>query len=219
MGEIVRRALAYPYATPGHSFVLAAGRVLELPEAGPDLRGRTALLAYGSNAAPEALIRKLAAIPDVPLPVLRAELSDFDVVYSAHVSPYGSVPATLRRSPGTTAAVHVVYPDSEQLPLLAATEPNYELSRLWSISCRVDAGLTLTELDAFVSRHGCLSVASAALALAEIEASGRRLAATSQPRLLEHVRSQLAPRLSLKDFIAACIETGGLAPLPELTPL
>jgi hypothetical protein len=242
-GEIVKRALAYPYASPRRSFVFMAGaaRPLRVAAAGSepeppnrvvaapgdvDLSGRTPLLAYGANAAPEALARKLASIPDSPLPVLRAELADFDIVYSAHVSPYGAVPATLHPSPGTSVAVHVIYPDAEQLPLLAATEPNYELTRLREVLCRVETagggeggdGLpttaTLASIDAFLSRHGHLVLDSTPVALAAIPARGRRLPSLHEPEVLELVRSHTSPELSLEQFVVGCAAIGGIAPLP-----
>jgi hypothetical protein len=236
-GEIVKRALAYPYPIP------AGGKARPLPDPAGDeardpaavsleLDGRTPLLAYGSNAAPAALARKLAALPDLPLPVLHAELDGFDVVYSAHVSPYGAVPATLRPSPGTSVAVHVAYPDAEQLPLLAASEPNYELARLREVVCRVGNGAdasdddepadaapapiaTLTSIDAFLSRHGALMVGAAPLALAAVPARHRRLPSARQPEVLELVRSHLSPDLTLEQFILGCVEIGGVAPLPQ----
>ena len=104
----------------------------------PDLEGRRQLLCYGANAAPPMLARKLATLPHEPLPLLRPELSGFDVVYSAHVSPYGAVPGTLQRSPGTTVPVFVAYATTEQEELLTATEPNYELRRLHDPALQVD---------------------------------------------------------------------------------
>lgn len=216
-GEIVKRALAYPYRAPECSFIQLGGRTLELPPQGPDLSGRVPLLAYGANAAPEALARKLAPLPELPLPVLRAELRDFDAVYSAHISPYGSVPATLRPSPGTTVSVFVAYPTEEQLELLSGTEPNYELEGLTGISCRLVHGPVLSAVDAYRSRHGCLAIDGAEVALAAIEASGRELVERDQPEVLEHVRAQLFPELSLERFVSRSVEAGGLAPLPELT--
>jgi hypothetical protein len=218
-GEIVKRALAYPYRAPERSFVQVGGRTLELPPEGLDLNDRVPLLAYGANAAPEALARKLAPLPELPLPVLRAELRDFDVVYSAHISPYGSVPATLRPSPGTTVSVFVAYPTEEQLGLLSETEPNYELEGLTGISCRLARGPVLTAVDAYLSRHGCLAIDGAEVALAAIEAVGRELVEKGQPEVLEHVRAQLFPELSLERFVSRCVEGGGLAPLPKLTTL
>lgn len=218
-GEILKRALEYPYATPGHSFLQLGRRTLELPAEGLDLSGRTALLAYGSNAAPAVLARKLAPLPELPLPLFAAELADFDIVYSAHISAYGSVPATLRRSPGTVANAFVAYPTEEQLRLFAATEPNYELTRLGGISCLLETGAQVTELAAYTSRHGCLSIDGAEVALAEIPVRGRGLGEMTQPEVLERVRLQLSPESSLEHFVVACVEAGGIAPLSTLGPL
>ena len=96
--ELLARAAAYPYPAPLRSFLQVGRRTLDLREA-PDLVGRRPLLAYGANASPAVLARKLAPLSEVPLPVLRAELTDFDVVYSAHIAANGAVPSTLQRSP------------------------------------------------------------------------------------------------------------------------
>ncbi len=179
MRERLRRADAYPYATPPHSFVQLGRDTTELFEL-PDLGGRRPLLAYGSNAAPEALARKLAEDPETPLPLIRAELSDFDVVYSDHLSPYGAVPATLYPSPGTIVTAFVAYPTEEQRRRLAATEPNYDEHSLASIVCRPELGDPLAELDAFLSRHGCLLLEGSPVALSAIAAQGRKFPALSQ---------------------------------------
>lgn len=203
---ILKRALAYPYATPERSYLYRDGEARELPAAGPNLSGRTPLLAYGANAAPEALARKLAPLPGVELPVLRAELEGFDVVYSAHVSPYGAVPATLLESPGTTAPAFLIHPTAEQRELLTASEPNYELVELNGIA-------------AYRSRHGCLEIGGSPVALAAIRSAGRTLPDLDEPAVLEHVRANLAPDKSLEQFVRDCIARGGRASFPRLEPL
>ena len=90
------RAAAYPYEAPLRSFVQRDEEAQELARGLPDLAGRRPLLRDGANAAPPMLARKLATLPHEPLPLLRAELADFDIVYSAHVSPYGAVPGRCR---------------------------------------------------------------------------------------------------------------------------
>jgi hypothetical protein len=212
-GEILKRALEYPGTVPERSFLQVGTRTLELPAEDLDLRGRTALLAYGSNAAPAVLARKLASLPELPLPLIAAELEDFDVVYSAHISAYGSVPATLQRSPGTVLSTFVVYPTAEQLRLLSATEPNYELRQLTGVSCQLASGKTLMETDAYVSRHGFLTIKDSEVALSATHADGRRFQEMSQRQVLEHVRSKLSPNLDLKRFAAHCTKAGGIAPL------
>lgn len=200
---ILARALAYPYATPDRSYLYRDGRALELPAEGPDLSGRTPLLSYGANSAPESLARKLALLPGVELPVLRAELEGWDVVYSAHVSPYGAVPATLIESPGTTAPVFVIHPTPEQRALLSMSEPNYDLGEVDGIA-------------AYRSKHGPLSLDGSPAALAAVRSTGRTLPELDEPAVLERVRAHLEPDLTLEQFVHLCVERGGIKPLPEL---
>jgi hypothetical protein len=206
---ILARAARYPYEAPVHSFVQTGARTTELPrDAEPDLSGRTAVLAYGSNASPAVLVRKLAALPDVPLPLIYAELVDFDVVYSAHISPYGAVPATLQRSPGTHAPVHVAYATEEQLAALVSTEPNYELRELTGAELYSELGEEPTSLLAFISRHGCLSFRDAEIGLAAVESFPRYLRGRGEIEVLEHVRHLLAPELSLERFVESSLDPG-----------
>jgi hypothetical protein len=199
---ILARALSYPYATPERSYLYRDGAAVELPE-DFDLSGRTALLSYGANAGPEALALKLASLPGLPLPVVRSELQDYDAVYSAHVSPYGAVPATLLESPGTVAPVFVIYPTEEQRALLAASELNYDLVQIGG-------------MPVFRSKHGPLSIDGSPVALAAVRSRGRRLPELDEPAVLERVRSHLAPEQALEEFVHACVERGGIRPLAEL---
>ncbi len=206
--EILKRALEYPYAAPERSYLYLDGVAAELPGPGYHLSGRSPLLAYGANASPDALARKLATLPGVEMPVLRADLEDFDVVYSAHVSPYGAIPATLRRSPGTVAPVFVAYPNEAQRRLLPVTEPNYELRRLERIRCRVvDVG-TLSEVEAFLSRHGCLRLDGAEVALAALASAGRTLREMDEREVLERARDLLEPGMALEEFVAGVLDPG-----------
>jgi hypothetical protein len=206
-GEILARAAAYPYAAPLRSFVQRDGQAHGLPLGGADLDGRRPLLAYGANASPTILARKLAAHPHQELPMLRAELGGFDVVYSAHISPYGAVPSTLQHSPGTTVPVFVAYPTTEQEELLTATEPNYELHRLHDLDLRTELG-PLASLDAYISRHGCLTLDGSEVALAAIEAAGRQFPSLGEVEVLERVRRVLAPELDLERFVASSLDPG-----------
>jgi hypothetical protein len=202
---ILRRALAYPFPTPERSYLYLEGKAAELPAEDPHLSGRTPLLSYGANAAPEALARKLASLPGLELPVLRAELEGFDVVYSAHVSPYGAVPATLVESPGTVAPVFVLHPTAEQRELLTASELNYDLVEMEGI-------------EAFRSKHGHLLLEGSAVALAAIRSRGRTLPELDQPAVLERVRATLEPELTLEEFVLTSIARGGRS-FPGLTLL
>ena len=196
---ILKRALEYPYAVPARSYLYRDGEAHELPGE-PGLADRSPLLAYGANAAPEALARKLAPLPGVEMPVLRAELEGFDVVYSAHVSPYGAVPATLHESPGTTAPAFVIHPTAEQRQLLTASEPNYDLVEINGIA-------------AYRSKHGCLELEGSPVALAAVRSRGRTLPELDEPAVLERVRALVAPDLELERFVRECVERGGIRPL------
>ncbi len=201
MSELVQRALGYPYAIPSQSYVLVGGKAFDLAAIEVDLPARIPLLAYGSNASPEVLARKLKSAPK-PVPVIRGTLHGFDVVYSAHISRYGSVPAALQRSPGTEVDVSVAHLTKEQLRLVSTTEPNYELKTLREVSCRLDNGSSPAELHAYISRHGCLLVRGREVALSSIAARYRRFPPMDQRQVLEYLRDALQPGQPLEHFIA-----------------
>ncbi|MFI5026129.1 MAG: hypothetical protein ACHQCI_05205 [Solirubrobacterales bacterium] len=208
--DVVERAMRYPYAVPARTFAQLGHQTLSPDDADVDVEERTALLAYGSNGSPEVLGRKLAFSPD-PVLVEPAWLHDFDVVYSAHISPYGAVPATLQRSPGTTVRVAVLHLTPEQLRLVSATEPNYEASVLDDVRCELSTGAVRTELAAYLGRHGCLLVDGAEVALIAVPARERRFAEMSEPQVLEHLRASLAPEESIDSFILANVADPALA--------
>ncbi|HVW48081.1 MAG TPA: hypothetical protein VHA76_13560 [Solirubrobacterales bacterium] len=216
--ELVRRALAYPYDPPAGSFVQVADRTLPVPPEEIDVDGRRALLAYGANASPEALTRKLATLPPEPIPVLRVSLSGWDVVYSAHVTRYGAVPAAVVARPGTVASVHLVFPNEEQLAALAATEGrNYRLERLVDFEAELEiGGEGPREIDAFVSVHGPLLVGGAPVALAAIPARARAFAELTTPEMIERVRAALHPDKTLEEFVLHHVKHGGVPLPPDL---
>lgn len=200
------RALDYPFGIPSRPYALLDGEAVDVDRVEVDLAERVALLAYGSNAAPEVLARKTAAAPD-PIPVLRTNLRDFDVVYSAHVSPYGSVPATLARSPGTEVCAFIAYLTAEQLELVSTTEPNYDLARFDRPSCTLERGAAPPELHVYLSRHGALSVNDGRVALAPIRARERHFQELEQREVLDLLRRVYRPEMDLGRFVADIVET------------
>lgn len=208
--EILERAMRYPYAVPARSFVQHGHRTLDPAEVEMDRGQRSRLLVYGSNASPEALARKLALSGD-PVLVEPAWLHDFDVVYSAHFSPYGAVPATLQRSPGTAVRVAIIHLTGEQLRLISATEPNYELTSFGAAACELPSGEAVTQLSAYVSRHGCLLADGEEVALVAVPARGRRFAELSEPQVLERLRQQLCPEETIDAFVLGGVTDPKLA--------
>jgi|SRR6188474_339599 len=220
--DVLAWARAYPYPVPADPFVQVGHRTLAPEEVEIDLDQRVALLAYGSNAAPAMLARKLSLNP-APVLVVPAWLDDFDVVYSAHISPYGAVPGTLQRSPGTSVRVCIAYLTAAQLALVSTTEPNYELATLDALECRPDETEPVAQLSAYLSRHGCLLLDGAEVALAAVQAQRRRFAELSEPQVLEWARSAIAPTEEIEAFVLSNVTDPALAQsrsaqLPRRTP-
>jgi hypothetical protein len=203
--EILERALAYPFPRPSGSVLIEGARVRELGELDPALvAGRTPVLAYGSNASPESLAWKFPDERDAVLPLVRGTLRDFDVVYSSHIAVYGSVPATLQRSPGTAVETFVAFLGERQLALVEDWEINATYETL-EVDLDLDGGDPLAAVGVFLSRHGCLTADGAEIAVAEVPARGRRFAAMTQPEAIEHARALAAPELSLGEFVLASV--------------
>ncbi len=208
--DVVERALGYPYTAPWEPFVQLRHETLDPDEIEIDRSDRTAMLAYGSNAAPEVLSRKLA-LSDQPVLVVPAWLDDFDVVYSAHISPYGAVPATLQRSPGTRVRVHVVYMTNAQVGLVSATEPNYESALIEDAVCHLDDGETISGPAAYLSHHGCLLSEDTEVALAAVEATDRSFPALGEGDVLERLRALFCSDESLETFVLANVTDPALS--------
>jgi hypothetical protein len=153
--------------------------------------GATGVLAYGSNASPEVLWRKLGATAAAVLarPVV---LTDADVVYSAHVSAHGAIPGTLAHAAGTEIDAWLLALPAGAIAALDATEPNYRRA--------LRAGLPA---QAYLSRHGPLRIDGEAVALAAVPARGRTLSALTEAQLLEQVRLRMAPDEAPDRFVLA----------------
>jgi hypothetical protein len=100
---------------------------------------------------------------------------------------------------------------SAQIGVISATEPNYEPQQLDGIECQLEDGEELSGVSAYISRHGCLLVDGVEVALAAVAASGRTLAAISEPEALEWVRSSLCPDDSLESFVLANVTDPNLS--------
>lgn len=152
-------------------------------------RPAVALLSYGANASPVELARKLAG-HDPVVPVALTEVGDLDVVYSAHASPRGGLGAAVQRSPGTWIEVSITYLHPDLLPLVDATEANYN---------RI--AMPARGVEFYVSKHGCLVLDGSEVALAAVRARGRRFPALSTIDAVEEVRRRIAPEVPLERFV------------------
>jgi len=87
---------------------------------------RTAVVAFGSNAAPAQLVAKFGGHGG-PIAVTRARLRGCLLAHSAHVSDPGYLPWVLVDEPGAAVDCAVLWLDEPQRAQLDVTEPNYEL--------------------------------------------------------------------------------------------
>ena len=207
----VTHAKAYPFGIPENSYVLGREGVRECG-CMPSFAGRSAVIASGSNASPERLMAKYADLPhllDEPICVVRGQLHNFDVVYSAHIASYGAIPATLAHLPSAVADVFVTWLTNAQLDHMHKTEAvgvNYDFVKLTGIDLICDSGAGMTKAHAYISKHGCLNNAGNPIPLSEISATGRQWHAMSQEQVLNHVREHLAPSEAPDTFIRQHID-------------
>ncbi|WP_119462151.1 hypothetical protein [Rhodospirillaceae bacterium SYSU D60014] len=211
-GAAERLALAkgYPFFIPEESYLLADGAVRPLPALDdPVFAGRTPVLAVGSNQSPDQLRRKFAHFPPpARIPVTRAWLADFDVVYATHITRYGSIPGNLFPTPGARVRLSVTWLDAEQLAAMHATEiagEHYVFGRLGAVELAIDNGPMLRQVHGYVSLQGCLREDDAPVGLAAIRAEGRPYPGLPQEAMLELLRRRCASPLALDDFILALV--------------
>lgn len=231
----VRRATTYPYNRAERSFALLGGVVLKLTGidmasplesvvldrgvtctlgswatdhgmAATDPSGPvTPMLAYGANASPSALTRKLGTTGPVSTVVVAGgELVDFDVVYSAHLSPYGAIPAGLAHCRGVRSRVHVVLANEAQRRVFGASEPNYLLAELSALELHLDLGPVLSEVQVYLTHHGFFDLDGGPVALAAVASEGRRYPSMTERQVLGAARDLLMPGVAVgvEEFVA-----------------
>lgn len=200
-------AKTYPYRVPRASFIYVDGRADPLE--GPlDRSGRIPVIAYGSNRAPEQLARKFTGWPrGTVVPVTLARLADHDVVYGAHFTAYGALPAVLARSPGTAVEVSVTWLTEAQLTRMHATEgpSNYRFARLGGVALEVDGYGRVETCWGYVGRRGALADQGRSVPLAAVRAENRRGTPLLQDAVLDLARDRLAPDAALDLFILQTI--------------
>lgn len=121
----------------------------------PTLADRRPVLAVGSNGSPAQVHRKLTGRARVLVPMTYVTAGGLASGVSAHVSRAGYVPAAPVLAPGTTGRFVVLWLDDEQLPVMDATEPNYDRIPLPG-AVSLNGGLP-GGCDVYAGRHGCLA--------------------------------------------------------------
>ncbi|MEQ8391381.1 MAG: hypothetical protein RIB30_10345 [Thalassospira sp.] len=180
------RAFLYPYAAPDHDFLFKAGACE--PVAQGDIarlaHGRIPVLAVGSNRAPVQLSRKFSHqnLSDAIL-VTHGWMDHHDIVYSAHMTGYGAIPATLAPSPGTKVRVAVTWLTANQLSHMHVTESvptHYSYQQLHGGDIELDCGLMPDHVGAYQSVAWHIFDHNNVFAVSAIQAQGRRFKAFHQ---------------------------------------
>lgn len=215
VNDLLRRALDYPYPREPNSFVFQDGAAYPWPK-DLDLSGRNPVLAVGSNASVQQLQRKFGGKGGCCIPVSRAVLPHHDVVFAAYMTSYGSLPATVTRSPGTRVDVYINWLDSAQLDTMHATESvgshtdfgtlrvTLESLSDTSVNARLHADGSL-DAGLYVSRLSVFAPRGAAIALAEVRAVNRQLRAFTQHAVQRAACHVCAPGTELATWIQANI--------------
>jgi hypothetical protein len=210
----VARALRYPYPAAAAPVRLTPEGPAPLPDPAPEAllgEGRHAVIAVGANAAPERLAEKLSDThPDPPagpnVPMVPAWLEGHAVVYSAHITRYGALPATLHPCPGARCRVTVLFPTGDELARLHGTEAlgeNYRFSWLGGLRLELAGGGRLTAAGAYLSLHGPLERDGAPVALAAVAAEGVSYPTLTQVAAQRLAMARLGTAGRVRDFVRA----------------
>jgi len=207
------RAVDYPYLAPLERYVFATSD--DVPDFSID--NRKPVLALGSNASPLQLRRKFAGFAG-HIPVSRAVLFDHVVVYSAHFTRYGALPATLHRHEGAIAFVAITWLDEQQLARMHETESvgvNYDYVEIEAVRLEHEGALGATAIPedlgvgAYVSRWGPMVHQNKPVRLAETATSNCPLPALTQPAALRFAQRRVAPELDFDTFLRRLVDEPG----------
>lgn len=215
--DIITRARDYPYAQSPTSYVWDGVRTVPLAETAlpDDMDARTPVLAVGGNAAPSVFAQ---AFQGQVVPVLRATLQDFDLVYMARFEPHGAMPAMLAPSPGTAVTVFVAYLSPDQRDWLTDIElglsdehgPFFTFGELEGIDLDIDGVGKRDRVFTYRSAVPAMGHDGAVCAYSELPAANRRFSDFTHPRVLEAVRERQAPDVSFDDFLLALVRDDAL---------
>jgi len=204
----LERALAYPYEAPAHSYLFRGGEAVQSAIGPREREGRIPVLACGSNRTPAPLKRKFAGEADAAIAVERVFLADFDSVYAAHISGYGSIAATLQHCPGTRVELFVTWLPEALMARMHATEGRgafYDYVRLDGIALESESGERFDHAYAYAFHAGCLALGGSMAALAGVPAERRRFKALTEADVQAAAQAKLGENGPLEAFVLAAV--------------
>ena len=208
VAALIALAEDYPYGRPSVGWLFDDGAIRPLEA--PWHEQRTPVLACGSNGAPSRLLQKYAAGSGARIPVTPAWLDDWVVVYSAHFTGYGALPATLHPCRGARTRLCVTWLTAAQLELMHRSEgagERYDYALLERLELEVEGHGAIDRAGAYLSRRGPLAQDGRAVRLAETLTYGCDLEACSQPTMLRRVHRLLAPDEPYLAFMARILRS------------
>jgi hypothetical protein len=207
LAALIALAEDYPYHRPSVGWLFDDGMILPLEASWPE--PRTPVIACGSNGAPGRLIQKFAG-SGARIPVTPAWLHDWAVVYSAHFTSYGALPATLHPCPGARTRLCVTWLTAAQLDRMHLSEgagERYDYVLLERLLLEVEGHGAIDRAGAYLSRRGPLALDGRAVRLAETLTLQCDLEACSQRTMLRRVHRLLAPDDSYLGFMTRILRS------------
>lgn len=215
--DIIARARDYPYEQSPTSYVWDGSHTVPLADTAlpDDMDARTPVLALGGNASPSVFAN---AFPGQVVPVLRAALKDFDLVYMARFETHGAMPAMLAPSPGTVATVFVAFLSPEQGDWLTGVELGlkddhgrfFTYGELQNIDLDIEGLGRRDRVFTYRSAVPAMGHDGAICAYTELPAQNRQFPDFTHPRVLEAVRERQASDLSFDEFLLALVKDDAL---------
>ena len=203
LSNILERARAYPYWAPKSSYTWdSKAEVDNVRPFDPNLVQHCwPVFAVGSNRSPQQLSRKFKEFNAGPIAVQYGRIADFDVVYAAHISAYGAVPAMLQRAPGVQAKIAITWLSDEQLDIMHHTEGNYHFGEIEHVQLILEHSEPIESAYLYVGKHGSLNMNNQAIGVQNIAAFNRPYTSANSAEILEMLRERLGASENPDNFI------------------
>ena len=200
------RAMGYPYPAPEFSYTLRGGAVYPFVHA--DTQDRHPLLCIGSNISPQQLLHKFGG--ESVVPVQRAWLNNHDVVFAAHISNYGAIPAMLVPQESTSVFLAIAWLTPIQLQCMDSTEAHaYSRVIMQDIALRTLEGEDYTAIEFYRSNLPPYQPEGSAIAIDDIRANDRVLPTNNTIEILLRLYRSLSQEkyhFSFLPFMTMLIE-------------
>lgn len=202
----IEHAESYPFARPACSYLFEEGCMLPLPKGA--CQDRFPIVASGSNASPARLRSKFGN--EHRIPVTRATLHDFAVVFAGHFTAYGAIPATLCPHQGARTEVWITWLTPDQLTIMHRSEgvigcreamQRYDFHELDGIGLHPDGLPPVNRAGAYLSRR-MLAPDGRPVRFAEVPTSNCHLEARSERSVLRQAHACVAEEIDFVDFMS-----------------